>query len=79
MANWPDTAVGTPGSATSTRRIEREKVANWNSSAASRSNDIYLIIAGNIQVAEPPFSDGSSGRVGGTIRRQSVGSCQECS
>jgi hypothetical protein len=52
MADWPDTAVDIPGSAASIRANE-----NWNSSSASQSNDIYLIIAGNMQAAEPPCGD----------------------
>ena len=55
MADWRDTAVDRPGSAASTRRIEREKAASWNFSAASQSNDICLIIAGNTEGAEPPL------------------------
>ena len=55
MADWPDTAVDIPGSAASIQANE-----NWSSSSASQSNDIYLIIAGNMQAAEPPCCDRSS-------------------
>jgi len=55
MADWPDTAGDIPGSAASIRANE-----NWSSSSASQSNDIYLIIAGNMQAAEPPCCDRSS-------------------
>jgi hypothetical protein len=59
MADWRDTAVDRPGSAASTRRIEREKVASWNSSAASQSNDICLIISGKMEGRNPLCDDGS--------------------
>ena len=47
-ANSPDTAVDRPGSVASTRTNE-----NWDSSAASQSADIYLIIAGIPMLTEP--------------------------
>src|SRR5581483_5398590 len=52
-AGWHDTAGGKPGSAASTRRTEREARGKWGSFAASQSNNIPLIIAGNVSKAEP--------------------------
>jgi hypothetical protein len=53
MANSPDTAADTPGSATSTRLIVHGEEANWNFSSASQSVNITSIIAGSIGRRNP--------------------------
>ena len=60
MADWPDTSADRRGSAASTRQIGPGEDANWSSSEASQSNNILLIIAGNMQAAVPLSDDGSS-------------------
>ena len=61
MGDWPDTAGDIPGSAASTRPLGTGKDAIWDSCAASQSDDISLIIAGNMREAESFCGDGSSG------------------